>query len=170
MCCKARIAKCAACRAGTSVEKYCKKYPFTIGCKGPNICATVKCTIPKCKRGERYIKPNPRTGNCCGKCIKGSPDCEKSVRVCPIGYKRELKYKFGMVYRKRGKTSTGRKLLSKSGGCHGRSLLSRIGCRRRRPMCPPVYHCVPEDHYRVHGGKLYCKADDDAHLIVTKRI
>ena len=78
VCCKARIAKCAACRAGTSVEEYCKKHPFTIGCKRPNICATVKCIRPKCKRGERYIRPNPRTGNCCGKCVDTPPVCCKA--------------------------------------------------------------------------------------------
>merc|ERR1711871_1888810 len=44
-------------------------------------CKQVFCMKPICKPGERFIKPNPDRGNCCGKCKKINPDSCK-VMAC----------------------------------------------------------------------------------------
>merc|ERR1711871_1005012 len=50
----------------------------------PNICATVMCMKPICKRGERLLKADPSKGNCCGKCVPMVPRicCQAMTAQC----------------------------------------------------------------------------------------
>ena len=91
-CCRAKIASCLACSAGMSVLKYCKKNPFTIGCKhvpdrpGPHLPSNFNC---KCYL-DRYADLRRAFGRNCGKAAnhyithgqreKRDPTCSKPDR------------------------------------------------------------------------------------------
>merc|ERR1711871_425127 len=139
-----------------------KKVDFTM-------CAAVKCAKPKCKRDERLIPPNPKQGNCCGKCVANVNPCPKSPTTCPVGQELPLKSK---VTRKRRIAGLRAARRLKAGKRSRRLLHEDLVKESEKIKCPPVYVCVPkseaviddEDHEHGHDDEEHGDdADDQVH-------
>ena len=68
-CCRARTAKCVACKKGMSVADYCKRYPRAKGCSAQkSACCkarTAECLACRKKISvKRYCRAYPRTKGC----------------------------------------------------------------------------------------------------------
>ena len=113
VCCQAQTATCLACKAGQTVEEYCRLNPQTDGCQRRCCQAqTAKCLA--CNAGQtvdEYCRLNPQTIGCPRACCKAlTASClacqagqtveeycrlNPQTRGCPIGMKLFI---FKLIY------------------------------------------------------------------------